>query len=122
MTTEEIELQRNRMRIYAMRLFGLSLSPVASQFGEIAQVLGHISRDQLGVALKLQETFRGNGRSVPRLGEILLEQGLLDRAQLTTVLDEQSRISDSTVDDSDETRFANLRRRADRLQREKVNK
>lgn len=105
-----------------MRLFGLSLSPVASQFGEIAQVLGHISRDQLGAALKLQETFRGNGRSVPRLGAILIDQGLIDEAQLTTVLDEQSRMSDSTVDDSDETRFANLRRRADRLQREKVNK
>jgi hypothetical protein len=114
METKDLELQRNRLRIYAMKLFGLQLSPAASMFGEIAQVLGHINQQQLRDALKLQETFRGNGRSVPRVGEILLEQGLLDEQQLDTVLEEQTRIS-STIDDTEETRLENLASRAKRI-------
>jgi len=114
METKDLELQRNRLRIYAMKLFGLQLSPAASMFGEIAQVLGHINPQQLKEALKLQETFRGNGRSVPRVGEILLEQGLLNEAQLGTVLEEQTRIS-STIDETEETRLENLASRARRL-------
>jgi hypothetical protein len=114
MKTTELEMQRNRLRIYAMKLLGLQLSPEASRFGEIAQALGHIVPEQLREALKLQETFRGNGRSVPRLGEILLEQGLLDEQQLDTVLDEQTRLS-STIDDTEETRLENLATRARRL-------
>ncbi len=114
METKELELQRNRLRIYAMKLFGLQLSPAASLFGEIAQVLGHINPQQLRDALKLQETFRGNGRSVPRVGEILLDQGCLDDAQLETVLDEQTRLS-STIDDTEETRLENLASRARRI-------
>jgi len=121
METKDLELQRNRLRIYAMKLFGLQLSPAASMFGEIAQVLGHINQQQLKAALKLQETFRGNGRSVPRVGEILLEQGLLDDSQLETVLDEQTRLS-STIDDTEETRLANLASRARRLQSQKESK
>ena len=120
MSTEDLELQRSRLRIYAMKLFGLSLSPVTSMFGEIAQVLGCINQKQLQAALALQETFRGNGHGkIPRVGEILLDQGLLDETQLDTVLEEQTRIS-STMDDSEDTRLANLRRRAQRLKREKV--
>ena len=121
MDTSETELQRNRMRVYAMKLFGLQISPVASMFGEIAQVLGVITQKQLQQALSLQETFRGNGRAVPRVGEILLDQGLLDEEQLGTVLEEQERIS-STMDETEETRLENLRRRAERLKREKADK
>tara|TARA_R110000824_G_scaffold322523_3_gene509336 strand:+ start:6979 stop:7359 length:381 start_codon:yes stop_codon:yes gene_type:complete len=118
METQDLELQRNRLRIYAMKLFGLQLSPAASMFGEIAQVLGVINQAQLRAALKLQETFRGNGKSIPRVGEILLDQGLLDQNQLETVLDEQERIS-STCDDSEETRLANLAARARRLNKKR---
>ena len=120
METQDLELQRNRLRIYAMKLFGLQLSPAASMFGEIAQVLGVINQAQLREALKLQETFRGNGKSIPRVGEILLDQGLLDQNQLETVLEEQERIS-STIDDSEETRLANLAARARRLKKQKDN-
>ena len=119
MSTEKIEMQRDRMRIYAMKLFGLQLSPAASMFGEIAQVLGCIDQNQLQAALALQESFRGNGSKPPRIGEILLDEGLLNEEQLGSILEEQTRIS-STMDESEETRFANLRRRAERLQREKV--
>ena len=121
METQDLELQRNRLRIYAMKLFGLQLSPVASMFGEIAQVLGVINQTQLRAALKLQETFRGNGKSIPRVGEILLDQGLVDQNQLQSILDEQERIS-STIDDTEETRLANLASRARRLQSQKESK
>ena len=118
MKTQELEMQRNRLRIYAMKLFGLSLSPVASRFGEIAQALGHIDPEQLRSALKLQETFRGNGRSVPRVGEILLEQGLLDDFQLETVLEEQTRLN-STTDDPEENRLANIASRSKQIRKPK---
>ena len=121
MKIQELEMQRNQLRIYAMKLLGLSLSPEASRFGEIAQALGHIDPEQLREALKLQETFRGNGRSVPRLGEILLDQGYLDDSQLETVLEEQTRLS-STIDDTEETKLANLASRVRRHQSQKESK
>ena len=59
-------------------------------FGRIAVAQGYCTQEQLDDCLKLQLQRQSPHRPAPRLGELMVEQGVLTAEQCRTVLDVQS--------------------------------
>jgi hypothetical protein len=64
-------------------------------FGKIAIAQGYCTQDQLDEILKLQLQMQSPHRPAPRLGELLVEKGVLSAEQLQTVLQIQKQNHDA---------------------------
>ena len=62
-----------------------------SQFGEIAVRWHMVSPVQVKNALARQKTLQKSGKSTPRIGQILVEQGYLKKHQVIAILEEQKK-------------------------------
>ena len=107
----EMEMERHRVRIMAMRLYGIG-TQAASQFGEVAKFLQLITEEQLDNALSFQESCQNNGAGrVPKIGEVLMERGYIDNSELSAILEEQERFG-STVDETNDDTIAEIYNKA----------
>ncbi|MHC4916881.1 MAG: protein kinase domain-containing protein, partial [Planctomycetota bacterium] len=60
------------------------------QFGRIALAHNYVTREELAEALQHQETRKHTEGVAPRLGEVLVEMGLITTAQINQIVAEQS--------------------------------
>ncbi|MBG95047.1 MAG: hypothetical protein CL793_07325 [Chloroflexi bacterium] len=97
MRLSDLELTRHRERMLAMKLFGIN-NPC--QFGEMAKFLQLVTQQQIEEAVLFQEECKDKNRSVPRIGEVLVDRGILSQSQIGIILQEQTRFGSSDVDDT----------------------
>jgi len=66
-------------------------TPPDSQFGRLALQLGLVTAEQLQDAEALLADIRASGGPVPRLGEVMVEMGVLTPGQVEQVLARQDK-------------------------------
>ena len=59
-------------------------------FGNIAIELFDLNSNHIGEALKMQEDFAIKGEQIPHIGEILINDGVLDEEKRELVLEKMS--------------------------------
>lgn len=87
-----------------------------SRFGEYLVEKGLISDVNLQSALARQEELRNQGRPVPLVGNLLIEQGVIDRSTLDRALTEQILALRSALQDANQKLEIRVQQRTSELQ------